>query len=75
MRMMGVLLQCKKLLQRSWEVCFQHVFCEAIVVADRLVNLAVDLDLGVHVFQRPPTEVSDLLQADMQDVARIQLEL
>ena len=60
-----LLKQCTELLSwNGWEVKVTHCFREANQTADRLANLEVTLDLGVQMFQSPPTEVTEVFKAD-----------
>ncbi|WCJ38142.1 Polynucleotidyl transferase ribonuclease H-like superfamily protein [Euphorbia peplus] len=52
---------CGNLLDRNWLTKVTHSYRESNRVADKLANLALHLDYGVHNFQQCPNEVvSDL---------------
>ena len=59
------LTRCTKLIQtHGWEVRITHCYQEANHVADKLVNIGVELSSGCNVYHNPPSEVRDVMYAD-----------
>lgn len=52
------------LLNREWEVIIKRAYCEANYCVDKLVNMGITMDLGVHWLSSPPRELLLLLQVD-----------
>ncbi|KAF2287568.1 hypothetical protein GH714_001338 [Hevea brasiliensis] len=65
-RYVNLLSQCKALLAREWQISWAHCFREGNMVADKLVNLAVEADCGKHILNDPSTCVLELLRNDVQ---------
>ncbi|XVF15275.1 hypothetical protein REPUB_Repub09cG0137100 [Reevesia pubescens] len=59
----------KVLQQREWSCMIDHIYREANSCADWMASHADHLDLGLHLFDSPPGDLSPLLMADAAGVA------
>lgn len=61
--------QIKLLMQSDWRVRVKHVYREANRCADVLANLGCDQEGQMHLYEHPPSKISQLLLADVVGVA------
>ena len=59
-----IILGCKDLIARDWEVVVKHIFKECNKVADYRANMSHILNIGVHWFEKALTEAKDFIFAD-----------
>ncbi|KAK3221065.1 hypothetical protein Dsin_015035 [Dipteronia sinensis] len=63
---------CRNLMEEDWSCTICHGYRESNRVADSLANLANlghSLDLGTIVFERPPPQISILLDEDLRGLS------
>ena len=61
----SVIQSIRRLFNREWHVCINHIYREANFAADFLANFAMRQPLGFHFFHNPPRGVVNYLIHDM----------
>ncbi|KAL9426808.1 hypothetical protein AB3S75_033567 [Citrus x aurantiifolia] len=64
-RLSSMIQSIRRLLDRDWHVCINHIYRETNFAADFLGNFAMSQPLGFHFLHNPPRGVVQCLIQDM----------
>ncbi|KAI8538995.1 hypothetical protein RHMOL_Rhmol09G0146900 [Rhododendron molle] len=69
----ALLNDCSYLLQQLGVTQIEHSFKEGNACADRLANMGLQMEIGIHVLVNMPSCISIQLRADAQRVSYLRL--
>lgn len=65
----SIIQECKAIFENEWSCHILHIYRESNRVADRLACLGHSLELGLTLFEDPPTQISDVLENDFKGLS------
>ncbi|KAK3226132.1 hypothetical protein Dsin_005994 [Dipteronia sinensis] len=65
----SIIHACKALMKNNWCCNIRHVYREGNRVADGLAKLGHSLDLGITIFDDPPSQILGILEDDFNSLA------
>ncbi|KAJ7971564.1 Ribonuclease H [Quillaja saponaria] len=68
-----IIQECRNLISKYWSIQLGHVYREGNYVADWLANLRVSLQIGYHLWDKPPDGLSLLLLHDILGIAQCRI--